>query len=1547
MSSRFALRFAQFPLFFLFFSLLPAWLRAYETYEDWRLRHFTPEQLAQPWASETGDANGDGTANLLHYAYGLSPWVSPAPTLPGSSIDNSGDHLLFTFPRRTGPGSVRYQPLFSRDLQPPWLSGADYFSLSSRIAVDADLELVTVRAHSPLSIDARQFFRLQVSRLSDTNDTDLDGLDDAWELLHFSNLDQGYYDDFDGDGIVNGDTFLLGRDPTQSNRERDLTLPTWGVLNALGVASETATELRLGWQAASDDRGGAMRYLVYQNGRPLGAATTALEHTVPLADLAGRYSWEIRPLDHAGNIGPASNTVARELTPVVTVQPRFWVRQRSGSHGFWGYSRALTGGGYAYFENETETWTWDYDHDQTAYDGDGAAASWGDEESSGTKVTAKSRPLDADETLAVSGNFSGEASYTHQYSDGIHGSEWDFEGGWTTQGNLSGTRTNYQIVAGERVYIGTEALPDVPHMIRASILVSSTPEKDTYKRERQTTTGGSSTAGGLSWTTTEEAQRIIDYTGRVNAQEVEAALRDDLPDFASIAWSERAPRAVRNWGSTSLLLTESEYKVRVPITIAGARYRVQWLEVFFPEQSDGSPVVPIALTEREVVLAGTGSAVESEPYQLSAPEEEGSISLVPVTISLSVAPALAVNEDFDERVADDESEWVPDADTPSPLRSDGTVALADLAPLWLGSHAVGATTAFGPETRSVKLALVSGGSRVRLHALAPTGSGEDEAYTEEDWREIESGEELWGLVYGREDEEGNPLPAWSLYLEGVEPGQVALRLDVDRYGEVLSEEKTLYVTCTEIVARDPVTNETYPLGGLLEGGEPRPTVDLQVDSAQLTPGGDTLVVSLSGEVFDPLSETLIDALLRTHALTFEVNGRTVDGIVNLPVLGGGGALARPWQSAHFAVPFTRTLHIPVHGPGVKVVRAVTSPNLAGLRGWDEAAIVVARSPEGPPPAVAGRLAWEASPGSGTADTVRVRLDGADPSPTDPHMIETGPATGRFSGSIWADGASRAAILELAPLAVAAGEPSKFVALLTYSGAAGTQRLAAIWRQTGGLYTSADVLDAPGLRHPLRIEGVHLGEGTVSGPNLQAVVRTDGLAEAPDDLYVSLLENGEAHLTAGLTFSPKRFFIVQPGNLGQPVRYMVTLDDAVPLPSNEALKIVRAGRNSFMLRVGNQLVAEAAVEAIAAPTPANPNPTLPQAAANVDQIAEFYKLLYLRPTPGDGGVQLGHILSQAFDDSGGLLQIVEGDEVQGEVDATGRLIIEVGEMLDPLSAAQGVFEELVKLSVHPTLQGEILLNGYGADLFAAGRLNAVRAQCQELGAVVLVLYKEAVSIANPGAEWAIVFDELSQGNWSAVFGFLPFVPAGTKYLVKHRTSGAILMSIEGEGFTRLAQGLRNFKVNPEDALSRKETVHLLKNLRDTSAISQGLIDVLVKSKHLKLTKGSSRSNLRRILGDPPGDPDDYNAHHWLPLKYEDNFLIRCLDPNDAPHGSWLPKAIHQAIHDNPVPGFEFAGRDFLSANYNDLWGRFFLFFPDATETQINAFLIHLRLNIYKL
>ena len=322
-----------------------------------------------------------------------------------------------------------------------------------------------------------------------------------------------------------------------------------------------------------------------------------------------------------------------------------------------------------------------------------------------------------------------------------------------------------------------------------------------------------------------------------------------------------------------------------------------------------------------------------------------------------------------------------------------------------------------------------------------------------------------------------------------------------------------------------------------------------------------------------------------------------------------------------------------------------------------------------------------------------------------------------------------------------------------------------------------------------------------------------------------------------------------------------------------------------------------------------------------------------------------VLRDAFTNCGGLVQLGEGDEVERDVDASGRLVITVGQELDPISGAMGLFEQLVSFSLHSTMQSQVIADGHGGDLFASGRLNAVRAQSHEVGAVALELYKAAVSILSEPADWVMAIDEIVEGRATpgTALAFLPFVPAGSKYVIKGKHTGDIIAEFSEDTVVVMQGAMRAMKL--DKVRGRLKVVYGLRDLRNAGLVDQKLIDAMVDSKHLTILDESGRAQLKRTLGPPPA-PKKYEAHHWIPLEVQEHALRRCIDPND--HGQWLKIATHSDVHNVPKPGFFFKGKKFESGTHNAFWVSFFEeHFPNATEQDILDFAYHLQHNVYKL
>lgn len=119
---------------------------------------------------------------------GTTPIVTAAPQPPGASLRNEGN----------GTAAFDWAPV---------LGQAGVYPIVFK-ASDGGLETAqTVR----ITVCPRQ-------------DTDCDGMDDAWEWRYFGTLARDGRDDFDHDGISDLDEFLRGTDPTVSESVRTFTL---------------------------------------------------------------------------------------------------------------------------------------------------------------------------------------------------------------------------------------------------------------------------------------------------------------------------------------------------------------------------------------------------------------------------------------------------------------------------------------------------------------------------------------------------------------------------------------------------------------------------------------------------------------------------------------------------------------------------------------------------------------------------------------------------------------------------------------------------------------------------------------------------------------------------------------------------------------------------------------------------------------------------------------------------------------------------------------------------------------------------------------------------------------------------------------------------------------------------------------------------------------------------------------------------------------------------------------------------------------------------
>lgn len=194
------------------------------TISQWKLANFASAQLKAGLAADDADPNGDGTPNLLAYAFALTPQQPAGAFLPQQSL--VGGRLRLSYLRVPAATDLAYVPEVSSDLR-TWTTDTSVISV---LPLTGGLERVVVE--DAATGGARRFIRLRVNRLIfDTNDDDLP---DDWQLKHFASLEgtgnAAPLADPDGDGFANIEESAVGTNPftgVDANSSNLLGLTLW------------------------------------------------------------------------------------------------------------------------------------------------------------------------------------------------------------------------------------------------------------------------------------------------------------------------------------------------------------------------------------------------------------------------------------------------------------------------------------------------------------------------------------------------------------------------------------------------------------------------------------------------------------------------------------------------------------------------------------------------------------------------------------------------------------------------------------------------------------------------------------------------------------------------------------------------------------------------------------------------------------------------------------------------------------------------------------------------------------------------------------------------------------------------------------------------------------------------------------------------------------------------------------------------------------------------------------------------------------------------
>lgn len=131
-------------------------------YAAWRSTHFTAGELADSAISgDAADPDGDGRANLLEYALGTLPRDGADGVVNTPALALAEGTLSLSYTRPADRADLVYAVEWSADLV-TWYSDSDHLETAVETSVTGGT-LVTVAARSSLSVQPRQFLRLNVS----------------------------------------------------------------------------------------------------------------------------------------------------------------------------------------------------------------------------------------------------------------------------------------------------------------------------------------------------------------------------------------------------------------------------------------------------------------------------------------------------------------------------------------------------------------------------------------------------------------------------------------------------------------------------------------------------------------------------------------------------------------------------------------------------------------------------------------------------------------------------------------------------------------------------------------------------------------------------------------------------------------------------------------------------------------------------------------------------------------------------------------------------------------------------------------------------------------------------------------------------------------------------------------------------------------------------------------------------------------------------------------------------------------------------------------
>ncbi len=716
----------------------------------------------------------------------------------------------------------------------------------------------------------------------------------------------------------------------------------------------------------------------------------------------------------------------------------------------------------------------------------------------------------------------------------------------------------------------------------------------------------------------------------------------------------------------------------------------------------------------------------------------------------------------------------------------------------------------------------------------------------------------------------------------------------------------------QTVVGEPGTSEEVPDDYLTAESTPTPSVEASVTSATLQ--GDTLIVRLQGTVRDAVSRFATNGAERPQALNFYHQEQLLHSMTIDSTVGSGFT-------------FDETVEITGAKPMTYVIRAETTVNIAGTKGYDESAVSLTWEEDSsgfPSLSAPLSIAFSTAPSGGAVDHATVFVGNGIPQAGDTPLIESAADSWTFNGSLQipATPVALTAPCHLkfsSPPNLSVTQADSIVVNLHYT-APGFAKNShhGRWEETG---PNTLIFRPSGWvfgNRVLKVSSTFDLKGTPISNFEPVTLRFPALPDSYADADLQIVSGGIAY---DLVKEGNAWYPEDPDASGE-VKLFLPSALAVPSRLSADGYDESEGELKFSIRIPDMsdwdgpeiLVVPGAEESVEPPaTLGAPSPpqqlqgSPPLNASNAAAIPPWepgqpllkehviwaYRFLHADSTFAiellDGFLRGGHQIETK--------DLLFGVELDLDValndlntDADNIWTIQIEEDVNPVYAARLLFEGLKQVSPYKEVFDHYAFEDPMDDISAfKTAIAAAVLETQQTAIAATELYLSGLGIVNEGLDWIIVINDVSEGHYESLAAALPLIPVGLVktggFLKLRKVSGAITDSLDTAGVDALKQ------------LYRENDLRVMGVTMDELSFSESLRKALsTSSGPIRPPTEGMRGNLRtamEALGPKP--KGKFTAHHDFIWAEREWFSKHGIDVNNPAFGRWASKYDHQTWH----------------------------------------------------